>query len=106
MAGRPPVAVRAAGVDMPSGGRRVGVMAAEVRQMSLMYATCAVHEYVKLLPCETRPAVSSGHPSCAPPNVLSPAVRGVLVVHNIRLSLPGKQQWYRAETAHRLVPAW
>ena len=36
---------------MPSGGRRVGASAAEVRQMSLMYATCAVHEYVKLLPC-------------------------------------------------------
>ena len=49
--GRPPLAVRAEGVDMPSGGRRVGASAAEVRQMSLMYATCAVHEYVKLLPC-------------------------------------------------------
>ena len=65
--GRPPLAVRAAGVDMPSGGRRVGASAAEVRQMSLMYATCAVHEYVKLLPC--RHTAQHPEPTPGQPNV-------------------------------------
>ena len=58
--GRPPVAVRAPGVVMPSGGRRLGEGAAAVRQMSLMYDTCALHEYVKLLPCARWAAHVSG----------------------------------------------